>query len=92
MKINREGLAHAYRRAKNIGVRAFNTMQKVLHTTDKLAYLGARGLLALGPRLDPEFGRQAGRALQTYSAGKDNFNNTVENAGKVNQAFKNTIV
>ena len=54
MKVSREQLAHAYARAKNLGSQAWNHTQKVLHTTDKLAYLGARGMLALGGRLDPE--------------------------------------
>ena len=88
MKINREGLAHAYRRAKNFGATAYNTTQKVLHTTDKLAALGAQGLRVIQPRLDPEIGRAAGDALASYHAGRQKFNNVVDNAGHINRAFK----
>ena len=65
MKISRDG-AYAYGRAKNIVSQTWNHTQKVLHTTDKLAYLGARCLAALGDRLDPAVRQTAGRALQAY--------------------------
>ena len=88
MKISREGLAHAYSRAKNIGSQTWNHTQKVLHTTDKLAYLGARGLAALGGRLDPDVRQSAGRALQVYSQKRKKINNVTDNLGRINNVFK----
>ena len=88
MEINREQLAHAYRRAKNFGHSAFNTTAKVLHTTDKLAVLGARGLRVIAPRLDPEIFDAAHGALASYHAGRKKLNNVVDNVGHVNRASK----
>ena len=88
MKISRVGLAHAYSRAKNIGSQTWNHTQKVLQATDKLAYLGAKGLAALGDRLDPEVRQTAGRALQVYGQKREKMNNVTDNLGRINNAFK----
>ena len=88
MKVSRDQLAHAYMRAKNIGSQTWNHTQKVLQTTDKIAYLGARGLLALGDRLDPDVRQSAGTALQLYGQKRQQMNNVTDNVSRINHAFK----
>ena len=86
--LGRGQLAHQWVRTKAFAGRAWHNSQKVLSNTDKVAALAAHGLLALGDRLDPVVRQGAGRALQTYAAGRQRMHNLTDNAERVGRAVK----
>ena len=81
--LRRGQLAHQWARTKAFAGRAWHNSQKVLSNTDKVAALATRGLLALGDRLDPDVRQQAGRALQTYAAGRQRMQSLTDNVQRV---------
>ena len=88
MKLNREQLTHQYRRARHLGQQAWNTGRGILATTDKLAYLGAKGLLALGDRVDPDTRQQIGRGLVKYGEHRQRIDNVADNIEKIHGSLK----
>ena len=86
--LRREQMARQYARLKGVAGRAWQGSLRVMSATDKAAMLAARGLLALGDRLDPEVRQQAGRALQTYTTGRQKIQNITDNVERVGRAVK----
>ena len=73
MKLTREGLIHAYKRAKGITNTTWERTKHFVDTADKVVNLTARGLIALGDRVDPEVRQIAGRALVRYGDASQKF-------------------
>ena len=87
MKVTREGVKHAYRRAKHIAHSSWTKTKWAFDTADKLATLTAQGLGALGDRLDPDIRDSAGRALRQYGQTSRRFHAVNHNLGRIGDAI-----
>ena len=88
MKVTREGLKHAYKRAKHVVNATWTNTKWGFEQADKVATLTGRGLLALGDRLDPEVRHTAGRALQRYGETSRRFKAVDHNLERVGDAIR----
>ena len=87
MKLSREGLSHAYSRAKSMGTQTWTTTKRVLNTTDKLARLAGAGLNHISDRLEPEVRDQAADALRTYSRRRGQIGAVMSNTERMGRAI-----
>ena len=88
MRLTRDRMRHAYRRAKVLGKQAWDTSERVLNVVDRGTTLAAHGLLALGDRLDPEVRVAAGNALVQYGRRRQQIDTVRGNVQKVGRAVK----
>ena len=88
MKVTREGVRHAYKRAKHLAGTTWSNAKWGFKQADRVATLTGMGLLALGDRLDPDVRQNAGRALQRYGETSRRFHTLDHNLARVGEAIK----
>ena len=88
MKVTREGLSHAYKRAKSITHATWERTKHFVDTADKVVNLTARGLIALGDRVNPDVRQTAGRALVRYGDASQKFKNVSNNVDRIGDAIR----
>ena len=88
MKVTREEMNHAYKRAKHLAGTTWSNAKWGFKQADRVATLAGRGLLALGDRLDPDVRENAGRALQRYGQTSRHFHTLDHNLSRVGEAIK----
>ena len=88
MKVTREGINHAYKRAKRLAGTTWTNAKWGLEQADRVANLTGRGLVALGDRLDPDVRQSAGRALQKYGQTSQRLHAVDQNLGKIGDAIR----
>ena len=88
MKLDREQLAHSYRRARHLGQQAWNTGRGIMATTDKFTYFDAKGFLAISDRLDPDTRQTISKGLLKYGEHKQRIDNVADNFEKLNSSLK----
>ena len=88
MKVTREGMKHAYKRAKHLAGATWSNAKWGFEQADRVATLTGKGLLALGDRLDPEVSQTAGRALQRYGQTSRRFHTVDHNLERVGEAIR----
>ena len=88
MKVTREGMRHAYKRAKHLAGATWSNAKWGFEQADRVATLTGKGLLALGDRLDPEVSQTAGRALQRYGQTSRRFHAVDHNLERVGEAIR----
>ena len=88
MRLTRDRMRHAYRRAKVLGKQAWDATERVLDVVDRGTTLAAHGMLALGDRLDPDVRVAAGKALQQYGRRRQQLDNVKGNVQRVGRAVK----
>ena len=88
MKVTREGIKHAYKRATHIAGSTWSKARWGLEQADRVATLTGKGLIALGDRLDPDVRENAGRALQRYGQTSRRFHTLDHNLGRVGEAIQ----
>lgn len=88
MKVTREGMKHAYGRAKHIAHASWTNTKWAFDTADKLATLTAHGLSALGDRLEPDLRDSAGRALRQYGQTSRRFHAVDHNLERIGDAIR----
>ena len=88
MKVTREGLRHAYKRAKHLAGTTWTNATWGFEQADRVATLTGRGLLALRDRLDPEVRQTAERALQRYGETSRRFHTLDNNLERVGDAIR----
>ena len=87
MKLSREGLSHAYSRAKSMGTQTWHTTKMVLNTTDKIARLAGAGLAQISDRLEPEVRDQASDALRSYNRRRGQIGAVMSNTERIGRAI-----
>ena len=87
MKLSREGLSHAYSRAKNLGTQTWSTTKRILNTTDKLAKLAGAGLNHISDRLDPDTRDFASDQLRSYSRRRGQIGAVMSNTERIGAAL-----
>ena len=88
MKVTREGMRHAFKRAKHVTGATWSNAKWGFEQADRVATLTGRGLLALGDRVDPEVRQTAGRALQRYGETSRRFHTLDHNLKRVGEAIQ----
>ena len=88
MKLSKEAVQHGYRRAKTFVSSAWDKTKYAFDTADKVATLAARGMLALGDRVEPEIRQKTGRALLQYSDVSQKFKNVSNNVDRIQNAIR----
>ena len=88
MRLTRDRMRHAYRRAKVLGKQAWDTTERALNVVDGGTTLAAHGMLALGDRLDPEVRVAAGNALVQYGRRRQQIDTVKGNVQRVGRAVK----
>ena len=88
MRLTRDRMRHAYRRAKVLGKQACDTTERVLDVVDRGTTLAAHGMIALGDRVDPDVRVAAGKALQQYGRRRQQMENVKGNVQRVGRAVK----
>ena len=86
MRLTRDRMRHAYRRAKVLGKQAWDTTERVLNVVDRGTTLAAHGMIALGDRVDPDVRVAAGKALQQYGRRRQHMENVKGNVQRVGRA------
>ena len=81
-------MAHAYKRAKHVANATWTNTKTAFDTADKIANLTARGLVALGDRVEPDVRQSAGRALMRYGETSRRFKAVDHNLGRIEDAIR----
>ena len=88
MRLDRDRLAHNYKRAKRLAGQAWNTTERVLSVMDRGAALATQGMNYLGDRVEPEHRIKIGKGLVKYYETRQKMENVKDNAQRVSTAFK----
>ena len=84
-------MAHAYKRAKHVAIATWTNTKWAFDTADKVANLTARGLVALGDRVEPDVRQSAGRALMRYGETSRKFKNVSNNVDRISDTIRDVV-
>ena len=88
MKLSREALQHGYSRAKTFVSSAWDKTKYAFDTADRVATLAAKGVVALGDRLEPDVRQKTTQAILKYSDVSQKFKNVSNNVDRIQNAIR----